>query len=65
MYTVILRRTHETTVAMESKKYYMFLCVYVRARTPALVRACVSVRACVRASKCACVYAWVDVDAQA
>jgi hypothetical protein len=31
MCNVTMRRVHETTVAVESNKYYIFLCVRVRA----------------------------------
>ena len=46
------RRFPETTVAVESNEYYIFVCVCVR--PPAWVRACVCVRATVRA--CVCVW---------
>ena len=43
-----MRRVHETTVALESSKYYIFLCVCVRARV------CVWVCMGARAQACSC-----------
>ena len=54
---VILRRVHETTVAVESNKFYIFLCMCVRARVGETMR----MHACVRV----CVYVWVGEGARA
>jgi hypothetical protein len=51
-YKVIFTPVHETTVAVESSKYYIFLCV--------CVRECVCVCVCARARTCLCVCASVN-----
>jgi hypothetical protein len=52
-YNVTLRRVYEMIVAVESNKYYIFLCVCV-----CIPRAlqCVRAGVCVRASMCVCVW---------
>jgi hypothetical protein len=44
-YSVTMRRVHETTVTVKSNKYYVFLCLCVRAIQCVRVPACVGVGA--------------------
>jgi hypothetical protein len=54
MCNVTLKSVHEIIVAAESNKYYIFLCVCVRARE--CVRASGSVGVCMRGRACGFVY---------
>ena len=54
---VTLRRVRRTTVAVERNKYYVFLCVCVRAFLSMCVSVCVCV--CARARSFICVCLWV------
>ena len=53
-HNVLLTRVHETTVAVYSNKYYIFLCVCVcvRARADEGMRVCVCILARARARVC-------------